>query len=694
MAEIKTKSKKNFTSYLDSEALNGSEQVILNPKLLSGELEVARARNVLLFSPTSKIKDDNGIPGVLVITNFKLSFLSFDDSDASSVYQDNVFLGKNDVTLSNIDIIYQINDRKKRLVAPNVKILSKLDVLHIICKNFRVFKFGFKRSEVGKGKHIAEALAKFAFPNRHNLLFSYNYKENYYNILRNVPMFNKKVDWSHELLRCGATGWRVLSREREDNIPERTLPMHYVIPKTVTEIEYIKLAESFNRSRAAIWVYSLENASLVRMAELIPTITDTKPENKMLELVRKCDPTMKQPSIMELNKVLPSILEVQASFLKLRELCTPDCSRQFMVQDVRFYTLLDKSCWLFYVSLCLKYSNEAATKMRNRETVVLQESEGRDMCCVISSLTQILLDPYYRTLNGFQALIQKDWVSLGHPFSDRLGHVINSDTTEQSPLFLLFLDCTWQLIQQFPEEFEYSETFLTTIWDSAFLPLFDTFQFNSEHDRQYAHKNEQLILRPVWDWGEQFSDKDMVLFANPLFKKPPEQSRKSMAFLPPTAIPLPGLHQTGSRMTMHVPQTTAVASQLPEERFLEPQTTIRDLELWTQCYFRWQPLLEIKNGGYPQVELYNRIILSNISKLQQALQSNDIDDLPIPLNESDDVINGVNVNGPTMPSISSFFPFSGNNSNSNELTDILTQSYDLLTDGSIMDGLSISQIPD
>lgn len=70
--------------------------------------------------------------------------------------------------------------------------------------------------------------------------------------------------------------------------------------------------------------------------------------------------------------------------------------------------------------------------------------------------------------------------------SDRLGHVINNDTSEQSPLFLLFLDCTWQLLQQFPEEFEFSETFLTTLWDSAFLPIFDTFLFNSEHDRQVA----------------------------------------------------------------------------------------------------------------------------------------------------------------------------------------------------------------
>lgn len=64
--------------------------------------------------------------------------------------------------------------------------------------------------------------------------------------------------------------------------------------------------------------------------------------------------------------------------------------------------------------------------------------------------------------------------------------MINNDTSEQSPLLLLFLDCTWQLLQQFPEEFEFSETFLTMLWDSAFLPIFDTFLFNSEHDRQIA----------------------------------------------------------------------------------------------------------------------------------------------------------------------------------------------------------------
>lgn len=153
--------------------------------------------------------------------------------------------------------------------------------------------------------------------------------------------------------------------------------------------------------------------------------------------------------------------------------------------------MLEKSNWLLYVSLCLKESKEAAEKLIEGTTVVLQENNARDMCCVISSLTQILLDPFYRTLTGIQTLVQKDWVSLGHPFSDRMGHVfaVNSD---KSPMFLLFLDCVWQMLQQYPEHFEYSETFLTTIWDAVFLPIFDTFQFNCEYDRHNAINNVSL----------------------------------------------------------------------------------------------------------------------------------------------------------------------------------------------------------
>lgn len=142
------------------------------------------------------------------------------------------------------------------------------------------------------------------------------------------------MDWSNEMVHCGAVGWRVLSLDREDAIPSGSLPMHFVIPKSISEIDYVKLANCFRNGRAAIWVYSLENAALVRMAELMPTITDTRQENAILEIVRKCDPLMRQPHLMELSKLLPSNNDVQISYTKLRDLFTPDSTRQFMVRWV------------------------------------------------------------------------------------------------------------------------------------------------------------------------------------------------------------------------------------------------------------------------------------------------------------------------------------------------------------------------
>lgn len=165
-----------------------------------------------------------------------------------------------------------------------------------------------------------------------NVRFQF-FSEKYYNPLRNISLYNKKIDWSCELSRCGAVNWRVLSLDHEDAIPGGTLPVHFVIPRSsiISEADYTKLSNSFRNGRAAVWVYSLGNVSLVRMAELMPTITDTRQENAILEIVRKCDPMMRQPLIIELSKCLPTNQDVQISYTKLRELLTPDSTRLFMV---------------------------------------------------------------------------------------------------------------------------------------------------------------------------------------------------------------------------------------------------------------------------------------------------------------------------------------------------------------------------
>ena len=46
---------------------------------------------------------------------------------------------------------------------------------------------------------------------------------------------------------------------------------------------------------------------------------------------------------------------------------------------------------------------------------------GQDLVTVVACLTQILLHDYRRTIEGFQALVQKEWVAMGHRFTQQYG---------------------------------------------------------------------------------------------------------------------------------------------------------------------------------------------------------------------------------------------------------------------------------
>lgn len=52
---------------------------------------------------------------------------------------------------------------------------------------------------------------------------------------------------------------------------------------------------------------------------------------------------------------------------------------------------------------------------------------------MVSSLVQLMLDPHYRSLLGFQALLQKEWVMAGHRFLDRCNHLKKNDKEEVFP---------------------------------------------------------------------------------------------------------------------------------------------------------------------------------------------------------------------------------------------------------------------
>lgn len=84
--------------------------------------------------------------------------------------------------------------------------------------------------------------------------------------------------------------------------------------------------------------------------------------------------------------------------------------------------------------------------------------------------------------------------------------VFNGATLVQCPLFLLFLDCVWQLMNQYPAAFEFTETYLTVLSDSMWISLFSTFLFNSPKQRtqhlmvraQHIFQDLKTSLYQVW----------------------------------------------------------------------------------------------------------------------------------------------------------------------------------------------------
>jgi hypothetical protein len=103
------------------------------------------------------------------------------------------------------------------------------------------------------------------------------------------------------------------------------------------------------------------------------------------------------------------------------------------------------------------------------------------------------LDPYYRTLNGFISLVEKEWLSFGHKFSERCGHIYHGgkEEKETAPVFHQFLECTHHLLSQYPEQFEFNQRLLIDLYHHHYSCQFGTFLKNNEQERWQAQLNRK-----------------------------------------------------------------------------------------------------------------------------------------------------------------------------------------------------------
>lgn len=165
------------------------------------------------------------------------------------------------------------------------------------------------------------------------------------------------------------------------------------------------------------------------------------------------------------------------------------------VQENKWYSQLESTQWLLHIRSVLKGASLIVHYLTEKNVSVLVHcSDGWDRTPQLTSLAQIMLDPFYRTCAGFKVLVAKDWISFGHKFRHRLGDP--SAPNERSPVFLQFLDCVCQILMQFPNAFEFTNKYLVRIAEHINSGWFGNFSCNTLRDIE--HKNIMRTATSIW----------------------------------------------------------------------------------------------------------------------------------------------------------------------------------------------------
>lgn len=513
-----------------------------DPPLLPGEVVQGVARDVTYLCPYS-----GPARGVLSVTTYKLHFRSM---DRDTPYVVDVPLG----VVSRIEKVGGASSRGENSYG-----------IEVFCKDMRNLRFAHKQENHSR-RNVFEKLQQRAFPLSHRLpLFAFEYAERF-----------PENGWTvyepiAELKRMGVPNdtWKV-SKINENFEVCDSYPLVLAVPAQATDEDLRSVAAFRSRGRIPVlsWIHPESQATITRCSQPLVGVSGkrSREDERYIQLIMDANAQSHKLFIMDArpsanaiaNKAkgggyesedayqnaelvfldIHNIHVMRESLRKLKELCFPT------MEEARWLSAVESTYWLKHIKCILAGAVRIVDKVENHKTSVLVHcSDGWDRTAQLTALAMLMLDPYYRTIKGFEVLIEKEWLSFGHKFQQRIGHGDDRHSdADRSPVFLQFVDCVWQITQQFPNAFEFNEHFLITILDHLYSCRFGTFLFNSERERAA----EGLKQRTVSLWSMTNSRPEG--FCNPLYS--------------------PYLHHS------HV---------------LVPIASLRHVRLWKGHYCRWNP---------------------------------------------------------------------------------------------------------
>ncbi|CAL1545949.1 unnamed protein product [Lymnaea stagnalis] len=545
--------------------------------LLEGESNKGKALDVTYLCPYS-----GPIRGVLSLTNYKLFF--------KSIEREPPFI---------LDVPLGVASQVEKIGGASSRGVNSYGI-DIICKDMRNLRFAHKQENHSR-RQVFEKIHQYAFPLTNKLFylvfffqpfFAFEFKEKY----------GQENGWRiydpiKELKRMGVPNesWKV-SKINETYQLCDSYPAVFAVPKQASDSDLQKVAEFRSRQRIPVlsWIHPESQASITRSSQPLVGMTSktSKDDERYIQMIMDTNAQSHKLYIMDArpsvnavaNKArgggfesedayqnaelifldIHNIHVMRESLRKLKEVCFPT------IDDAHWLSNIESTHWLEHIKIIIAGALKIADKVESNKTSVLVHcSDGWDRTAQLTSLAMLMLDPYYRTIRGFEVLIEQEWLSFGHKFKTRVGHGEDKHSdADRSPVFLQFVDCVWQMTQQFPNAFEFNEHFLITILDHLYSCLFGTFLYNCERERIKERVPELTVS--LWS----FINCQQEEFTNPLY-------------------------------VAHI-----------HNNVLFPVASVRRMEVWTGYYCRWNPRFKPQEP----IHIRNRELLVLKIQLQRKVE--------------------------------------------------------------------------
>ncbi|XP_007891243.1 myotubularin isoform X2 [Callorhinchus milii] len=546
--------------------------------LLEGEDVKSIEKDVIYICPF------NGpIKGMVFITNYRLFFRRIELDPTMTL----------DVPLGVISRVEKIGGQSSRG--------ENSYGLEITCKDMRNLRFALKQ-EGRSRKSMFENLTKHAFPISSGLqFFAFENREQYYE--DGWKVYEPIDEFKRQGLFKEKCKWKITNINQKYELCD-TYPPFLVVPINVNSDDLRKVSAFRSKARLPVlsWINPENQAVIIRCSQPLVGMSGkrNKDDEKYLDIIRESNGQTQKLTIFDArpsvnavaNKAtgggyegddayqkaelvfldIHNIHVMRESLRKLKDIVYPT------VEESHWLSSLESTHWLEHIKFVLTGAIQVADKVSSgKNSVLVHCSDGWDRTAQLTSLAMLMLDSYYRTIRGFEVLIEKEWISFGHKFAMRIGHGDkNHADADRSPIFLQFIDCVWQMTKQFPTAFQFNEHFLITILDHLYSCRFGTFLYNCEQQRL----KEEVRKGTVSLWS--YTNSELEKYTNPFYTK-------------------------------------------DQHNVLYPVASMRHLELWVNYYIRWNPWIRRQHD--PVQQRYKELLAVR-EQLLKRLEELEISETP------------------------------------------------------------------